>query len=374
MKSTVRYAKNAVLIAFGFGAFVAACAPVKFDSSPAPKTPALSCNSSGRPCVEEPGINSFDYSITVESGKGDVLFAIDNTASMSPIQNEINLRFPNFIQGLGALQYRIAVVTTDVAKDAGRLVTMIDGSKYISPTTTNPQGAFEAAIKRNETLTCEQYLRERNCSNNECSDYSNYCPSEDSRAIYAANLVVGRGTSEFLRDNIPLSVIIVSNGDSRASGGRDSDGRYPLTADDYPSSLIQRVNSTFASSKSLRVHSIIVPDGDTGCLNAQRVNYGANSLFGWEGRIYQQLTQATGGTVGSVCAGNYTAQLGQIASTIVNQPASIDLPCAPISGTFQITLTPSDSGANPQLSGSRVQFARQLAQGTTARLVFSCRN
>ena len=345
--------RNAFLIIFLIGSALAACAPVQFATRPAA---AVSCNSSGRSCSTSNGLNNFDYSVQAPAATSDILFVVDNSASMSVIQHQIAQRFANFIQSLGSMDYRIALTTTDINATAGNLLPMRGGSYVLTPSTLDAQAVFAEVIERRETQACD--------SNNPAA-----CPSQDTRAIYAANLAVQRADAGFLRPSVPLAVIIVSNADERACAGQ-SGCPYTNEAGDDPSSLRQTVAQTFSSTKSLTVHSIIIAPGDQGCYDIQ---HQSQDIYGWFGYQYAQLSQMTGGVVRSVCESDYAAQLGQIGGRIANSVTYLDLSCAPVPGSLMVDLMPYDSSANPQINGTRIQFSHALAASTSVRLRFSCK-
>lgn len=372
------------------------CSPVAFSGSSVSGA-SVTCNGTGQTCTSASGVNSFNYTVTVPQTLVDILFVVDNTASMSAIQTQIGSRFPNFIQSLNGISYQLGITTTDIssstdpsyagngpspangqgALQSGNLIAFPDGSKVLTPTSnsSNPAPYFLSTIQRPETLSCEAWLATpagQACEkSNQCAQYSQFCPSEDSRGIYAANLVIQNNPSGLLRANVPLAVVIISNSDERNSGGRL--GINLLAALDEPASLQSTLTAQFQSTKTMTVQSIVIDPALNGnCLQQQTFS---SVLFGWPGSQYIAASNATGGAVGDVCATNYTQQMGQIATNIATQLNTISLGCAPINNKINITLNPPDASANPQLSTTNnqlVQFAHTLATGTQVNLQYQC--
>jgi len=80
------------------------------------------------------------------ASKIDVLWIIDDSGSMAPRQENLARNFQSFITEFtkNSIDYRIAVTTTDIFKEAGRLV---GTPKIISPTTPNVAAVFANNVK-----------------------------------------------------------------------------------------------------------------------------------------------------------------------------------------------------------------------------------
>lgn len=363
-----------------------ACSPVSFSSAPSALT--ASCNGSGIACVSRNGTNHFDYTVQTDSAKADVLFVIDNSASMFSIQQAIGSRFASFYNSLLSFDTNIGIITTDISSASnppraingngawqdGRLIPFGDGSSFLKSGTANASSLFQNTISRSETLQCEQYIA-KNCDQNVgCADQAAYdqsCPSTETRAIFAANLSVQNAPSGFYRNGVPLAIVIVSNADERVWGGQYS--MYPMEAKDQPQALVDKVSQTFGGTKPLRVHSIIIRPGDDSCNTKQKFS---NTVFGWFGNVYAQLSNLTGGVVGDICSNDYGVQLGNIATSIASQLSSLDLQCAPVNDAVQVTMVPANS-VTYSVSGANhthLQFAAGIPANTSVHLSYDCRN
>ncbi|MCM2280874.1 MAG: hypothetical protein NDI61_03400 [Bdellovibrionaceae bacterium] len=370
----------------GLVSYFLACSPVQFNKIPAPP-----CHGSGLMCVQtcnESGcVEKFENVKTVGAGAVDILFVNDNSGSMSYEQNHMGAKFPNFIQSLGHLDYRIAITTTDVSgatnavgvprassRQDGALLDFGSGLKFIDRNTSNAVGLFDSTIRRQETLECEQ------------SGYQTAsCPSGDERGIYAANLAIDRNDGGFLRPTAPLAIVILADedvrsgmypGGSRQAGttGYNSSPLFPLNDYDLPETLVSRFKAKFPT-KSLSVHSIVIKNNDSSCLSTQSGQGGNVNVVGSYGRLYEQLSTQAGGVIGSICSSDYGQELGQIAYEIQNQVTSMSFVCRPIDDKYHVEFFPKPSYdviATPDFERLVVEFDRALPPETKIQLSYSC--
>src|SRR5437868_13274459 len=86
---------------------VIACSPTKFSQS---KNANVLCDNNVANCVVSPQSIDVTQSFKVGSGKVDILFVNDNSASMSKAQVQMAAKFSGFIQSLDSksINYRIA--------------------------------------------------------------------------------------------------------------------------------------------------------------------------------------------------------------------------------------------------------------------------
>lgn len=377
LKQTI-VSSSIVLMAFA-SAYITGCAKVDFSPS------VQDC---GAGCISIKG--QYDYSYDVKATKADILFVVDNSASMSPLQSQMASKFSNFINQIKTLDYQIGVTTTDVSGNStpytnaglstpapinGQLAKFSDGSVVLTKNSNNPSSQFITAVTRPETAKCEQYIAPF-CNASTCTgpQYSQYCPSEDTRAIKAANaaLSVNNSSGLFRGADVPLNVVLLSNADERTTGG--ATGYAQLAADDQPESLIANVQAQFPG-KQLKIHSIIIKPGDTGCYNNQdqRTKNPAHDLFGWYANIYNQAASSTMGVSQSIC-GNF--DLSAIGASVNSDDGSRDLACNPKAGTLVVSLSPASSIGHSVVAtssgGYRLKFSSALPANTSVHVTFSC--
>ncbi|MGQ0505201.1 MAG: vWA domain-containing protein [Myxococcaceae bacterium] len=205
----------------------------------------------------------------------DVLWVVDNSESMAPRQENLAKNFQAFIQlfSQSAIDYRIAVTTTDIFKDQGQF----RGSpKVISPSTPNPATAFANNIRVGITgspfeagLEAAQMALEKQAMAN-----------------------AGKATVDFLRSDAYLYLIFVS----------DEEDRSPLDVRYYWRS--------FETAKGV---------GNDGTVTTAAImgDVPRNSCGATPGTRYDLLSKLTGGEVGSICDADFANTLRKLATSAV---------------------------------------------------------
>jgi hypothetical protein len=369
--------------------YFAACSPVKFDKAPEPP-----CGAEGVACVAKcEGENCFKlYSSEKVVGKQpvDVLIVNDNSGSMSTEQKKMGNAFGTFLSSLGAVDYRIAMVTTDIstahsqtplgvqnypgpyngngALQDGNLIDFGGGVKYLTDSTPNKESLFTNTISRAETLHCEQ---------------SNYkeCPSNDERGIFAAYLAIER--NEFLRPASHLAIIFLADEDERGMSdtrsAQDQNDRalismYPLEEKDKPENLISRFRKLYPG-KTLSAHSIIVKPGDAACKQAQSSQ--GTFVRGTEGYSYARMTQMAGGKLGSICENFYDYQLEDIGKDIQSKSLTLPFVCRPLKDEYEVIYNPqlpasANVSATPDWTRMELQVTGNVPVMTRITLNYKC--
>lgn len=343
----------------------AACNPVSFqktDEKGNPVGPA-SCHELNN-CPPR----NVTQNVNIQSlGKVDVLFVVDNSASMEPEQAKMADKFPDFIQSLGGVDWQLAITTTDMSGDAplkgGNLVEFrnLPGTYVINRQFSGVEQLFRETVQVNV-----------NVSNGEVGD-------GDERGIYAALKAVEKNQFGFVRPDADLAVVILSDEDERSYGGREF-GFPTESGRDYPVNLIDKVKEKFGQKK-FSAHSIIVKTGDTACKNEQSQQlipgllngqWVASRGHGQEGRYYEKLTSMTGGVAGSICDATYSQTL-QVIGRVINQNRdSATLECVP-QGAVEVTFNPPQSISVSQ-TGNKIYFSPVPSHDTTIQMKYNCTN
>ncbi|NCN95709.1 MAG: hypothetical protein GW917_03210, partial [Bdellovibrionales bacterium] len=187
--------------------------------------------------------------------------------------------------------------------------------------------------------------------------------SSDEQGIHAMRLMLANYSgSGCLRGNSTLAVILISDENERSVGGNQSwsTAQYqPLTSMNYPDNLISAVASKYNSGSYVKPfiwNSIIVMPGDSQCESIQD-SQGVPSFFG---TLYNEMSNKTGGHVGSICSSDYSQNLQYIRNRVVETMPYVQLECVP-STTPAVSLSPLFS-TNISLSGSKVQFSPSLPE------------
>ncbi len=347
----------------------------------------VTCDSNGS-CVE-----NYDYTITTEAQVKDILFVVDVSGSMSEEQARMGSMFPNFINNLSTVDYRIAITTTDVrdrfdlrdstnipdaangngAFQDGNLVPFNDGSPYLDgslPLLTE-QHFFEDTIKWNQTLICER--------NNFVEAH---CPTGDERGILAAAMTFEKNPGGFIRPVGHMAVVVLSDEDEGAGGGAlnsiaEPDREEPRNFISYFKDLYPNKSLTFHSiiiePKNLVPQSDIQANGETRCFNDQDHTTAPDGKYG---TVYAELSALTEqAVIGDICANdaNYSDQLEAI-SLSVSEIREV-LPCDPIDAEVQVDMTPQPNyniEIIKNLSQNEILFSEPIPDNTKIRFRFRC--
>lgn len=248
------------------------------------------------------------------AAKIDVLWVIDDSGSMAPRQENLARNFQAFISEFtrNAIDFRIAVTTTDVFKEAGAFV---GSPKILEPGTPNLTAAFAAnarvgtagspyevgmdaarmAIEKQKAANaalveaCVSACRDAACRER--------CPD--------ATVV------PFLRPDAYLYLIFVSDEDDESSGDVRFFYRYFETA------------KGVGNDATVTTAAIMGDVPSNGC--------GATP-----GVKYQALSNLTGGEVGSICDENFSVTLQKLASNAVGLKRKFALQEKPNLATLQV--------------------------------------
>lgn len=347
-------------------------------------------------CVSQQGFDVYEGTETIQGGKVDVLIVNDNSASMSTEQNLLAQRFNQFVAQFDQrlIDYRMATTTTDISSTQnpprainqngvlqdGKLIPFSNGAKYLVPSSGTPsqkEQMFNAAIKRNETITCEQFITAwvnsgKSRSSAEYSQaYHTNCPSTDERGIYAANLVVQNNPDGFIRSEADLAIIFLADEDERSQLYWNNEPGYALEELDKHTTLVNNIKQKYPQ-KNFGLHAIIVKDQN--CLNIQGSQL-SGVVSGSYGHVYNDATILTGGVSGDICSSDYTQLLLSIFNNIQGKVVDkIALNCAaPLLEVDNITVSSSDSTITHSVVGSEIRFNKKLPVGSTVYYKYKCK-
>lgn len=381
-----------------------ACSEKEFSAAPGsvynrcvdvrPEVKCLeTCDDSGH-CSKE-----FDYTIQADAQVKDILFVNDVSGSMYREQLRMGSMFPNFLDNLSEVDYRVAITTTDVAHSEngphpkngngafqdGRLVQFPGGSFFLdgSNSAQSEQNQFEEAIEWEQTNLCEQngydfqqdsngnYRRDSNGNLIPVPRSQEQCPSGDERGLLSSYLTFRNNYNNFIRPVGHMAVVVLSDEDD---WGDTSKGelQYIDPNVEEPNGYIQSFRDLYPN-KSLSFHSIIIQPGDRNCFNQQDEGEDPPGRYG---RAYSQLTALTeGGIQGDICAsgGNYASQLQAMGESI-SQVREV-LPCRPNNDQVDVQFIP-DPGYQVDViknfDQNEILFSRGLPVGTQIRFKFTC--
>lgn len=239
-----------------------------------------------------------DAYVQQSASKVDVLWVVDNSESMEGEQQNLARNFQSFIELFvrGAVDYRIAVTTTDIFADEGRFV---GSPPILSPQTGNVVAAFQNNIRVGISGSAFE-------AGLEAAEMA----LARQRQLNAATLQ----TPQFLRPDAYLYLIFVSDEQDKS---RQEDVRYYWRA--------------FETAKGI---------GNDGTVNTAAIVGTAidNPCAATFGSRYLAVTDLTGGEKGSICDQNFASTLRKLATSAVGLRRKFALSNAPNETTIKVRL------------------------------------
>lgn len=252
------------------------------------------------------------------ASKIDVLWVIDNSGSMAPRQDNLARNFQAFINEFtkNAIDFRIAVTTTDIFKEGGAFV---GNPKVLAPNTPNLINSFAANVKVGINGSpyevgmdaARMAIDKQHASNAALVDTcKRNCPSSNPSCVANCDL---NTTFPFLRADAYLYLIFVSDEDDKSS----EDVRY--------------FYRYFETAKGVGNDATVTTAAIMG-------DVPSNACGATPGVKYKALSDLTGGEVGSICDGDFSATLKKLASNAVGLKRKFALQVKPNLQTLQVFL------------------------------------
>ena len=258
---------------------------------------------------------SFNQSVAVVNNKVDILFVVDNSGSMGPLQQNLVSNFQSFISNFQSKGYdfRIGVTTSDAYLDGVNFhndptqskwrdgLTSHTGVFVITPSTPNLNATFVTNATEGSQGSGDERV------------FSSF------RDAFNNPLNTG-----FVRPDSFLSVIILSDeddfsGDARPEGSWTYPGGIPdhdyaaPTLDTVTSyvSFLDTLTNTTGSARRYNVSAITVLDSVCQQAHAQQ---SSSTIIG---QRYIDLVNQTNGVLGSICDTSYAQALLNIQAKIL---------------------------------------------------------
>ncbi|MEW6432584.1 MAG: vWA domain-containing protein [Myxococcota bacterium] len=252
------------------------------------------------------------------ASKIDVLWVIDNSGSMAPRQDNLARNFQAFINEFtkNAIDFRIAVTTTDIFKEAGAFV---GNPKVLAPTTPNLINAFAANVKVGIAGSpyevgmeaARMSIEKQKTANAALVDTcKRSCPTSNPSCLVDCET---KTVFPFLRPDAYLYLVFVTDEDDKSSQDVRFFYRY------------------FETAKGV---------GNDGTVTTAAImgDVPTNACGATPGAKYQALSALTGGEVGSICDDNFSATLKKLASNAVGLKRKFALQVRPNLQTLQVRL------------------------------------
>lgn len=371
-----------------FGAVIA-CSPTKFGNS---QEAANICDASVVNCITQSGFVEVTQNHKIGSGKVDILFVNDNSASMSKIQNQLAAKFAGFIQNLDAksIDYRIAITTTDlnvVSQESKRLISFGNGQKFITNADSNRVTLFNNSIVRNETLVCENFIISMfNVYGSSFQTQASYeaqypikCPSSDTRGIYTANMVISANSNSFMRTDANLNVILISNDNVRQNMLMEENDKAPtfisMMQNKYPTKYWD-FNSIVVKDETCRQQQIL-----RNSANQVVINQNGPAVNGGIGTEYMNLSNSAArdiddnsrprGQILDICQSDYAQNFNHMATQISKDARMFTMKCAPSAAPVVSAVGSPNIKVSHTWNGDKITFAQET-QGISVTISYKC--
>ncbi|MEK6627612.1 MAG: hypothetical protein AABY53_03210 [Bdellovibrionota bacterium] len=374
------------IIGIIFGSLIA-CSPTKFNQN---QQIAAVCDSSATSCITKNGSTEVSQSYKVGSGKVDILFINDNSASMSKVQVSMSAKFVGFIQNLDSksADYRIAMITTDLnSVIQNRFLNFSNGKKFITNADSDRVSLFNNAIVRDETLVCENFIIGMfntfgtgfQSTSQYANEYYSKCPSPDTRGIYAANVVISENSSSFLRDDANLNIILISNDNVRqgkALEANDSAGafismmqnKHPNKYWDFNSIIVKdeacRQSQTLYTATSQIVMNQYGPAVSAG-IGTEYVNLSNSAAKDIDGNPRPR------GQILDICQSDYSHHFSAMSIQIAQEARMFTMKCVPSEAPSVIVAGNPQASVSYTVSGNKIIFAKGT-EGTSVTINYKC--
>ncbi len=350
---------------------ITSCTKVKFAES---KTdPAPTTNSPTPPPVVAQGTRDVTNNVIAQTpnNKLDILLIIDDSNSMLLENQKLASKMSDFVTNLqsSSIDWQMCATVTRAlnVNNSPAWGASIQWAQY-SPASGVPAWVLKPTANLSTIFT--------NTINNIGAGWSG---TDDERGIKAAWWHLYNGDTRYAnnskcyRTEAALAVILISDEDVRSVGGDAAAQFYPnelktLENDDLPATLTTQVQDIFGLKKRFTYNSIIVKPGDSNCMAAQDAG-GAKSHYGVK---YKEVSDLTGGGIGSICDSHYSTSLNLFKDSIQDSISSIPLECIPVKGIMSVTVNPAVTGLQSEIKGASVVFTPNVPAGRSVTLKYKC--
>lgn len=344
----------------------------------------------------------------------DIVINVDNSGSMLEEQTKMSEKIANFMAPFAGLDYNIAITTTSPIGDSfvwkeslnyvdGKFIPLKDSngvetneycirSSAPGMTTGKAQDLISANVVRdlylrddNGDIIYQTFVDSNGTIQIQRDGNGNPIPRAEGngweRGIFTTyraferdlGLAGSQVDGSCMRQDVPKHVILISDERETLFEPKRDPAEVTRWLGDLDKSnsvnLRNLVSSGYGANTVFKFHSIIVnPYTQEGidCLN------GAGARPGVE---YAQLSLDTGGYIGSVCAADYSTQLGQIGQLISTSELSYPLGCVAIAVNGSKGVVKDSNGVvisnQYNFNGDKVEFTQPLPAGDYVA-EFSC--
>lgn len=293
--------------------------------------------------------------VTPASNSVDVILIVDDSGSMKEDQAKLASRMNGLLLDLDALKidYQVCLTTTDISYYKGSPIKWQGLNSFIM--TKNSPNKNQVFVNTINALGAQW-------SSDEQAIKATYLMARDFRAAGC------------IRPQAALTAIVISDENERSVGGVRSlsSAQYqPLTFENYPDNLIAYIKTIYDTStfkKPFTWNSIIVKPYDYACEAIQDAQT-SPSFFG---TLYADLSNKTGGHIGSICDNDYAQNLKYIKDRVVNSMPGLTMECVPIDNPVVTFDQPVSTTIT--VTGNQIKFTPALSEGVRVTAVYTCPN
>ena len=279
--------------------------------------------------------------ITSTMDKVDFLFVVDTSGSMSEELRSIAHQFDSFLDTIRDMDYHIAIM--GASGNSGVFEKFSNGERFLSnPRRSNSVhrenvNLFQARIQGGYGAGGEQGIAALSASLDKRNQY------------------------DFFRPHSLLVAIVLSDEEEN-----------PLLSHGRPEAFFQKFSETHEFSV-VTIHSIIYKPGDTKSNCPGGATHGHNYVQASNPSraIMETYGNILRGHVGSICATNYSSQLGPIAEHAMNNRV-LPLPCRPLRGSH-VFVKVNGKQADARVQGRKVSIRGRVPFGAETEVSFRCR-
>ncbi len=294
------------------------------------------------------------FKVSPEPGRNvDILFVVDNSASMKAEQLKLGSRLQSFVDSIDSVSWRIGVTTTDVSDGPfglkGDLLRIAGTSSYyLSKDDPNAAENFLNTVVRRETGECEENPTIANC------------PSGREQPIQAMLLAMQKKNNQnrgFFRegsDPADFVAIVLT----------DEDEYINQTGNLHPREIASYMKRYLPSAKSHTVFGIYIDERDDDCLESQKAHTAVVA------RYVGAVVEFSGGTFGSICADDYGPTLRRIGESVDQPPAFVELKDVPEESTVKVSVEPNTENLTWKIVGRKIQFNRAFKKPTNIKVTY----
>jgi hypothetical protein len=288
------------------------------------------CDKGGGSFSLLPDSNSFQQATSSTNNKIDILFVVDNSASMAPLQTNLNNNFHSFINNFVTKGYdfQLGVTTSDAYRSMSQfggpasaaylrdgVGSVHSGYPIITQSTPDIEGVFVTNANQGDNGNADERVF----------------------SSFKATLQSSHNNG-FHRPDAFLAIVILSDEDDFSNPNRavgaNPDHSYSQTGLEtvasYISFLDQYTGTVDVNNRPYNISAITVLDNT--CLNSHKKNAPTSIV----GQRYMQIVNATDGVLGSICDTSFADSLTLIESKIIELSTQFPLSRVPDVSTIQV--------------------------------------